>query len=575
MKNEKLAKIFKEISILLQIENEPFKAFAYKKASLALENLREDIEEIFKQKGKKGIIEIHDIGETMAEQVIEYLKEGKISYYEILKEKYPLEAEALLALEGIGPKRIRVLFEKLKIKNLKELEKAARENKIQKIPGFGRKIERNILREIQFFKKYKGKLTLFEALKIGKEIQIFLKNLKEIKEVKIAGELRRKKEIVKEIVFVVSTSKIKKIKEAILKYEKIEKVLAQDEEKILFRLESGALVSIYLTLPKSFGAHLLFYTGSQKHLSYLLKRALDMGCNLTKHGLFKKRKMIAGWREGGIYKALGLPYIPPEIREGEKEFELALSGRLSSLLDFSDIKGDLHCHSNWNGGKDSIEKMALEAMKRGYSYLGISDHSKFLKIERGLDEKRLSLQRKEIEKLNQKFKKEGKNFKILQGVEANILKDGKLDLEDKTLAKLDYVIAGIHSHFKLSKKEMTKRLEKAMKNPYVKIISHPTGRILKERDEYKINFDRILKVAKATNTALEINSWPSRLDLGAEKIELAKKMGVKLIIGSDAHSISHLGFIKLGVWQAKRGFLEKKDVLNCFSQKKILNFLKK
>ncbi|MDD3735323.1 MAG: PHP domain-containing protein, partial [Candidatus Pacebacteria bacterium] len=294
----------------------------------------------------------------------------------------------------------------------------------------------------------------------------------------------------------------------------------------------------------------------------------------------KGRKMIAGQDEEEIYKILNLAYIKPEMRENRGEIEAAsrefqgLSGGLPKLIDYQDIKGDLHCHSKWDGGANSIYEMAEEAIKMGYQYLGISDHTKFLRIEHGLDEKRLIMQRREIDKVNQKLKTKNYKLKILQGCEANILNDGSIDINDEALAKLDFVIAGIHSNFKMEKNKMTERMIKAMENPNVDIISHPTGRILMKRDEYQIDFDKILKKAKEKGTILEINSWPDRLDLNDINIKKAKEAGVKMIINTDSHQRDQMRFIKFGIAQARRGWAEKEDIINSQSLEKLLSFLK-
>ncbi|MDI6591954.1 MAG: PHP domain-containing protein, partial [Patescibacteria group bacterium] len=300
------------------------------------------------------------------------------------------------------------------------------------------------------------------------------------------------------------------------------------------------------------------------------KIAIEKGLKLSEYGLFRGAKMIAGKNEEEIYEALGMQWIPPELREDQGEIEAALKGKLPKIIDYKDIKGDLHCHSKWDGGKNTIEEMVKTAKERGYQYLGIADHTKFLRIEHGLDEKKLAQQRKEIDNLNKKLK----NFKILQGAETNILADGSIDIKDEALKKLDYVIAGVHSQFKMEKEKMTERIIKAMKNPNVDIISHPTGRIIQRRDEYQIDFEKILKVAKETGTILEINSFPERLDLNDQNIRRAKEAGVKMAINTDAHHKDQLRFIEFGIAQARRGWAEKEDIINTQPLEKLLKYFK-
>ncbi len=305
------------------------------------------------------------------------------------------------------------------------------------------------------------------------------------------------------------------------------------------------------------------------------KIAIEKGLKLNEYGLFKGKRMIAGWSEESIYQALGLEYIVPELRENQGEIEAALKRKLPEIINYQNIKGDLHTHCNWDGGKNSIEEMAVVAQSLGYEYLGIADHTKFLRIEHGLNEKQLERRNREIDKLNLKLKIKNWKLRILKGCEANILNDGSIDIKDEALAKLDYVIAGIHSSFKMGKNEMTARMIKAMKNPNVDIISHPTGRILKKRDEYQIDFDKVLKAARETKTILEINAWPERLDLNDFNIRRAKESGVKMIINTDAHEKSQLGLMELGIAQARRGWAEKNDIINCWPLEKLLKFFKK
>jgi len=326
---------------------------------------------------------------------------------------------------------------------------------------------------------------------------------------------------------------------------------------------------------------LQYFTGSKEHNIAIRRLAIERGLKLNEYGVFRGKKMIAGKSEKDIYKILNIPFMEPELRENRGEIEAAIcsaQGRLPGLpklIDYSDIKGDLHCHSKWNGGTNSIEEMAENALKMGYEYIGITDHTKFLRIEHGLGEKQLLKQSKEVEKLNCKFKIKNCKFRILAGCESNILNDGSIDIKDDVLAKLDFVIAGIHSNFKMEKTKMTERIIKAMENPNIDIISHPTGRILMKRDEYQIDFDRFLKKAKETGTILEINSWPDRLDLNDINIKKAKEVGVKMIINTDSHQRDQMRFIELGIAQARRGWAESEDIINTCSLEKLLAFLKK
>ena len=600
MKNEEIAQIFSEISDYLKTENIPFKPYAYERAAIALESLKEDVEEIYQKGGLKALNEISGIGKSIAEKIKEYLETGKIDYYEELKKKTPFNLKEIIAVEGMGPKRAKILYEKLGVRTLKDLEKAAQNHKIAPLFGFGEKTEKNILEGIAFVERSKGRFLLGEILPLVKEIRKKLIELEEIKEVSVAGSTRRMKETIGDIDFLVISHppKRKSSKEAAEKIMNfftslpgVIKVWSKGTTKASIRLRDGLDVDIRVVPQKSYGAALQYFTGSKEHNIVLRKIAMSKGLKLSEYGLFKGAKMIAGKTEEGIYKALGMDWMEPELRENRGEIGAALrqaQGKppgLPKLIDYKDIKGDLHCHSSWNGGANTILEMAEAAISMGYEYLGIADHTKFLRIENGLDEKELELQKKEINKINQSLKNKnstlikgaGQNlkFKILQGCEANILKDGSLDIKDEALKKLDYAIAGIHSSFKLPRQKMTERIIKAMKNPYINIISHPTGRILKRRDEYQIDFNKILRAAKERGIILEINSFPQILDLNDQNIRRAKKAGVKMIINSDSHHKDQLKFIEYGVAQARRGWAEKKDIINIQPLDILLKFFKK
>jgi DNA polymerase (family X) len=572
MRNQEIAKIFYEIAYFLEMESVKFKPFAYEKAALTLEGLEKDVEEIYKKEGFEGLKEIPGIGESIAKKIEEYLKTGKIQYYEDYKKKYPLNLDELIGIEGLGPKRLKVLYEKLGIRNLKDLEEAVKAHKIAALPGFGEKSEKNILEAIEFAKRSKGRFLLGEILPIVKEVYEKLKNLKEVERIDVVGSIRRMKETIGDVDFLVISKNPKKIMDFFVSLPGVVKVWGKGNTKASVRMKEGFDMDIRVLPKKSFGAALQYFTGSKEHNIALRKIAIEKGLKLYEYGLFKGSKMIAGETEEEIYQKLGMDWIPPELREDRGEIEAALDHKLPKIIDYKDIKGDFHVHSKWDGGKNSIEEIAEYAIKMGYEYVGIADHTKFLKIEHGLDEKQLKERNKEIDRLNQKFK--GK-IKILKGCEANILPDGKIDISDDCLKELDFVIAGVHSKFKMSKEEMTERIIKAMKNPNVDILAHPTGRLIQKREGYEVDLDKILKVAKETGKILEIDSYPDRLDLNDVNIKKAKEMGVKMVIDTDAHHIDQMRFIELGIAQARRGWAEKEDMINCWPLEKMLKFLKK
>ena len=574
MKNQELAQIFYEIADFLEMEGIAFKPYAYQKAAITLETLEEDVEEIYRKGGIKALEEIPGVGKSIAEKIGEYLKTGKIKYYEDLKKKTPVEMEELTAVEGLGPKMVKVLHQKLGIRNLKDLERAARAHKIAPLFGFGEKTEKNILEGIEFLKRSKGRFLLGEILPEVKEILERLKSLKEVEQISVAGSVRRMKETIGDVDILVTTRDPKKVMDFFVSLPGIIKVWGKGPTKSSIRMKQGFDVDLRVVQKKSYGSALQYFTGSKEHNIATRRLAIDKGLKLNEYGVFRGKKMIAGWTEIGVYKAIGLPWMEPELRENQGEIEAALKGKLPKIIDYKDIKGDLHCHSNWDGGANSIEEMVKAAQDLGYQYLGISDHTKFLRIEHGLDEKKLANQRKEIDKINKKLKTKNQKFKILQGAETNILNDGSIDIKDEALKKLDYAIAGIHSNFKMEKDKMTERIIRAMKNPYIKIISHPTGRILKRRDEYQCDFDKILRAAKEYKVILEINSYPERLDLNDQNIRRAKEGGVKMVINTDSHHRDQLRFIEFGIAQARRGWAEKEDIINTQPLEKLLKFFK-
>jgi len=580
MKSQELAQIFYEIANFLEMEKVQFKPYAYQRAAITLETLEKNIEEIYKEGGREALEKIPGVGKSIAEKIEEYVKTGKIKYYEELKKKTPIKMEELIAVEGVGPRKAKTLYQKLGIRNLKDLERAAKAHKIAPLFGFGEKTEKNILEGIAFLKRSKGRFLLGEILPTAKEVYEKLKSLKEVETISPAGSVRRMKETIGDVDFLVTSKNPQIVMDFFVSLPGVIKIWGKGTTKASVRMKEGFDMDIRVVPKRSYGSAIQYFTGSKEHNIATRKIAQDLGLKLSEYGLFRGPRMIAGRTEGEVYKALRMKWIPPELRENQGEIEAALrqaQGKpngLPKIIEYKDIKGDLHCHSRWDGGKNTIEEMAKKAQEMSYQYLGISDHTKFLRIEHGLDEKKLTLQRKEIDKLNEKFHVSGFKFHVLQGCEANILNDGSIDIGDEALKKLDYAMAGIHSNFKMEKEKMTERIIRAMKNPNIDIISHPTGRILKRRDEYQIDFDKILKVAKETGTILEINSFPERLDLNDQNIRRAKEAGVKMIIDTDSHHKDQLRFIEFGIAQARRGWAEKEDIINCWPLEKLLKFFK-
>jgi DNA polymerase (family 10) len=593
MNNGKIAEILREFSEYLSMEEispkapggrrgspkadiSYFRRQAYERAASNIETLPKSVKEIYGKGGIKSLEKIPGVGKNIAEKIEEYLKTGKIKEYEKLKKKIPVDIPALSKIEGVGPKTVKTLYEKLKIKSVKDLGKAAKAGKISKLPNFGEKTEQNILQGLGFLKKSEGRMLFGKIYPDIKNLISRMKKLKEIRLISEAGSARRKKSTIGDADILVGSSSPKKVMEYFISLPGVVKVWGKGPTKSSVCLDAGFNVDLRVVPESQFGSALQYFTGSKEHNIVLRKIAISKGLKLNEYGLFKGSKSIAGKTEKEIYGKLGMNYIEPELRENTGEIEAARSkpNALPKLIKLKDIKGDLHCHSDWNGGENSIKEMAETAMEMGYEYIGISDHTQFLRIENGLNEKQLAKQRKEIDRLNSLFIIRNSSFRILQGCEANIMADGSIDINDEALAKLDYVIAGIHSQMKMSEKEMTNRIIRAMENKNVDIISHPTGELIGKRDACKMDFDKILKTAKKTGTILEINSSPDRLDLNGANVKKAKEAGVKMIINSDSHKKERLSLMEYGVGQARRGWAEKKDITNAWPLKKLKGFLK-
>ena len=575
MKNREIAAIFAELADYLEMEGVPFKPYAYQKAALTLDALKDDVKEIYAQGGLKGLKDIPGVGDSIAHKIEEYLQTGKIEYYEEFKRKLPIALNQIVSVAGVGPKKAKVLYDKLGIKTLEELEEFAKSHQIAPLFGFGDKTEKNILQGIEFLKGSKGRFLLGEILPIADEVMKQLQSLPAVERVDTGGSLRRQKETIGDLDFLVISDSPEEVMDFFVSLPGVVKVWGQGATKSSVRLRDGLDMDLRVIPRESYGAALQYFTGSKDHNIALRKIAIDHGFKLSEYGLFQGSRMIAAVSEAEVYGKLDMPLIPPELRENRGEIEAALAGRLPEVIGYGDLKGDLHVHCDWDGGASSIAELAEAALAMGYEYIGISDHTKFLKIERGLDEAKLAARNQEIDQFNVKLAGQKQRFRVLKGCEANIMPDGSIDIADAALAELDYVIAGVHSNFHMSRADMTQRLQKAMANPHVDIISHPTGRILKRREEYEVDFGELLKTARDTATILEINSFPDRLDLNDVNIMAARQAGVRMVINSDAHRVNHLHLVSFGISQARRGWAEVKDIVNAWPVEELLAAMKK
>lgn len=565
-----IAEIFFEIAEFLEMKGEnPFKVRAYDKAARIIDGLTRPIE-YYAEKGE--LESIPGIGKSIAEKIAEILKTSKCQYYEDLKKEFPPAILTLMNIQGLGPKKAYVLYKELKIGSVEELEKAAREGRLRDLKGFGKKTEENILKGIEMAKSQGGRLLIGGALPMAEEIIAHLKKLPEVRAISEAGSLRRRKETIGDIDILVASNDSKPIMDAFVRLPLVKEILAKGDTKASVLTTANLQVDLRVVSPESYGAALQYFTGSKEHNIKLRTMAEAMGYKINEYGVFrvKDNKKMAGETEESVYKVLDLQMIPPEIRESGEEIKAARKGEIPRLVELEDIKGDLHVHSHWSDGVNTFEELAEQAQSIGYEYVGLSDHSQSLKVAKGLTPERMKKQGKEVDELNKKFK----NFTILKGVELDILSDGKLDFEDELLEKLDIVTASVHSHFKQDKKTMTDRLCSACKNPNVDIIGHPSGRIIGQREGYEVDWDDFLKTAAKTKTAVEINSFPERLDLRDIYCKELKDLGGKVAINTDAHNIHQFGWMKFGVSVARRGWLESKDVLNTYGKDKLMKWLK-
>ena len=569
MKNTEIAEIFRDIANILEIKSENrFRIRAYERAAQNIESLSEDIENFIKD---DRLTEIPGIGKDLSRRIKEYISTGRIKIYEDLKKSIPQGLLEILNIPSVGPKTAKLLYEKLKIKNIADLERAIKKDKLRGIFGIKEKTIENILKGIEILKKGKERMTLAQATQVAEEFMQALQKLPEIKKISTAGSLRRQKETVRDIDILVVSAQPKKVMAAFTSLDSVKETLAEGETKSSLRTKNDVQVDCRVVQEKSFGAALLYFTGSKDFNIKLRQMAIKKGLKVNEYGIFRENKYLAGKTEEEIFKLLKLSYIEPELRENSGEIELAKQSKLPELIKLKDLKGDLHVHSMWSDGGNSIEEMTEAAKTLGYSYIAITDHSQSLKVAGGLSQAKLKQKKLEIDKVNKKLK----NLKVLYGTETDIDSAGHLDYPNNILKDFDIVIAAIHTGFKQSEEQLTKRIINACRNKYVHIIAHPTGRLWGTRDAYRIDLDKILKVAKETNTHLEINSFPNRLDLNSQHCRRAKDLGVKLAINTDAHTAEQLDKIKLGISVARRGWLSPGDVINTLPLEKLLKAIKK
>ncbi len=562
-KNKELAKILNRIADFLELKGElVYKINAYRKAARVIESLTEDIEDIYRE-GR--IYEIPGVGERIAKKIREFIETGTIGKYEELRKEFPEELVMLLDIPNLGPKTLKLAYEKLGVRSLEDLQRVLEDGSLASLPGMGPKKIENIKKGLALFLKGSDRMLLGEALELAEYIIESLKNVCD--KISYAGSLRRMKETVGDI-DVLAVGDRRKVIDKFVSLTRVTEVLAKGDTKASI-LIGDRQIDLRVVDLEEWGSALQYFTGSKEHNVHLRELAKEKGLKINEYGVFRvsDNVRIAGDTEESVYSVLGLSYIPPELREDRGEIEAAMEGRLPQLIGYDEVKGDLHVHSNWSDGSASLEELMREAIKRGYSYIAITDHSKSMKIARGLDEERLLEQIKVIKEINKSLK----GFRILSGVEVDILPDGTLDISNEVLKELDWVVASVHSRFN---EDATERLLSAIYNPYVTCIGHPSGRMIFQRDSYPVDWDKVFEAAAETGTALEINAHQDRLDLNdilARKA--AKEYGVKLAIGTDAHHPGQFWMIRLGVGVARRAWLTKDDVLNAWNYRRLKAFI--
>jgi DNA polymerase (family 10) len=567
--NKGVSSVLQEVALLLELKGEnPFKVKAYSNAARSIEILEEDLGKMIQENRLK---EIKGIGDALAHQITELVHTGKFPLHEELKFSVPPGHLEMLKVPGLGPKKIKTLYDAFDIKTIGELEYACLENRLVELQGFGPKTQEKILQGIQQIKKYQGRYLYGEVIQTADEILKKLLSHPKVLRASLAGSVRRRMEIIRNINLLVSSQNPQGILTAFSKLSNVEVVRFRDKASGRYSLISGVEVDLRMTTDQAFPYHLLQLTGNLSHWNAMCERAKAMGLKLSEEGLRRNGRIISCKEEEGIFNVLGLDFIPPELRENQGEIAAAEVHQLPFLIEDRDIQGVFHVHSFYSDGTTSIRAMAQAAKEMGFSYIGLSDHSQTASYAGGLTFEKLKKQREEVDQLNE----ETEAFHIFKGIESDILPDGSLDYEDAILKQFDFVIASVHSHFHMPLEEMTKRMIKAVRNPYTTILGHPTGRLLLAREPYAVDMIRLIDEASRSGVAIELNAHPFRLDIDWRLCKYAKEKQVKIAINPDAHEEGGLKDTYFGVGIARKGWLEPGDILNTMSLKEMREFLEK
>lgn len=569
MRNLEIAKVFSDISDLLEIQGEnPFRIRAYRRAAQNLESLAEDVASVA---ARGDLLEIPGIGKDLASKILEYLKNGTVQLIEELKAKIPEGVIQLINIQGVGPKKAKLFFDELEIRDIEGLEQAAKEGRLASLPGMGAKSESNVLRGIALFREGGSRMYLWNATILADRVMQALKGIRGLVRVEAAGSFRRHKETVGDLDFLAISTHPDAIMEAFVELEDVREVLGRGKTKSSVLNTQGFQMDLRVVDSESYGAALAYFTGSKAHNIRLRQIAVRNGIRLNEYGYFREPEgnRLGGEREEDLYALLGMAYVPPELREDRGEVEAAIEDNLPELVEDQDIKGDFHVHSRYSDGAHTIEQMAQAAQARGYQYVAVTDHSPSLGIAHGVSPEDLKKKKEEIDAWN----RAGKSIRLLSGTEVDIRTDGTLDYSDEVLGSLDVVVASIHSAFGRSQKEQTKRVISAMQHPHVHIIGHLTGRLIGQREGVDLDLEAVVKEAARTGTALELNAQPQRMDITDVLCRMAKDVGVRVAIGTDTHVIQNLDYMPLGVSVARRGWLGKGQVLNTMEAGELLQYL--
>jgi DNA polymerase (family 10) len=576
MKNREIAEIFNEIAAMLSVEGTAtsrFEVRAYQTAALNIAGLQEDVAAIYARGGVEALMEIPGIGKGIAGHIEEYLKTGRIRKYDMLKKKYPIDFTALMKVQGIGAKKCVILYRKLGVRNIDGLRKAVSAHKVRELDGFGERSEEALAKNLSIAESAGGRMLLGAVLPEAEAMIAELSKCTLVKKALIAGSARRMRETVGDLDILVLADDGPKVMDMFEKMEGVERTIIKGPTKTTVQLGLGITCDLRVISPDSFGAAVQYFTGSKAHNIAVRKIAMAKGYKLNEYGLFDgKGRLVSGRDEPDIYGKLGMQWMPPEMREDRGEIKLAQAHKVPKLVELKDLKGDLHTHTKETDGQNSLEEMAEAAIMAGLDYIATTNHTKSLKVAKGMDEKAFTKYFWEVDRLNKKY--DGR-FTILKGAEVDILKDGSLDLDTKTLKGMDCALGAVHTSFNLPGKAMTARIVRAIESGLIRVLAHPTGRVINLREPYQIDIDRIAEAAAANNVILEIDSFPDRLDLNDTNIMIAAKRKVMFSIDSDAHNVTHYANLRYGVGTARRAWLPSSRIANSMPVDRLMKILRK